>query len=904
MAVYVKTNVSGLTWTNTSAWSQSPATGYPGTNGAADEAQWTSATTASTNITGQTVTVGKFTITNPTGNQSTSGNAGTITIDPTAFSGIGIELTSAGSTTFTLGSLTALGSSQTWLVATGRTLAVSGTISGTSKNLTFDGVGAKALSGASTGWTSSTVTLAATSGNQVTASNVNALGASSNAIVVGSGANLTVSAAIAQTAISISGAGFTGGTGYGAFYSTNALAASNTITAAATGTVLSLGLANNQTFAAFLAASPGVTSLTLNLVGAAQANMLFGAASTYDLGAGGTVRLQSIGTNGITANNSRYSFGSAATANDANTGSGATGGGFGASSNAVVVEATGCFVFLGTGTATLNRAYTFIAATSPSVYQAGLVNGAFDFQGAVTISGTAGQAATFIQTPYGAVNSFKFSNSLSGAADVWLGSKIGVAGYRGTFGVGSNLDSSGFTGTVYADAINYSGGGTASPTFPLVLHGPSGSTTYINAIANATAAHASYARATGTAVVFNNTTAGQTGNLTLGGGGWASSPGTWQTDAGTLTLNFSFDGTSGAFTKQGASTLVLGGSNTSITSTAWTAGNLTLNSVNAIGDGADAFTATSTGILDSTTGAVLAQTGANTLNANFTWGGSADLTFGAGALSWNAARTISFLNGKTATLKFRGNIGALINTLTLSVGGSPVGGSRSRLWLAGTNGMLATTSAVTAGYFCVSDSAGLGNALTTMWTVSSNAALEVDGGISPTSARNCTITGPGPNTDGALRSVSGTNTWNGSIIAPVQSLASPTRIQVDSGTFTLAAGTYVTINPTTTGTPLSFCALGSTARLNQPRQLTSNVSDVTINNGGVGTIEISVANNHTGGTTVQGGKCRVTHPTATSTGTVQVNATATLESTVQSTFTTLRLGTSGSGARAILAFAA
>jgi autotransporter family porin len=191
-----------------------------------------------------------------------------------------------------------------------------------------------------------------------------------------------------------------------------------------------------------------------------------------------------------------------------------------------------------------------------------------------------------------------------------------------------------------------------------------------------------------------------------------------------------------------------------------------------------------------------------------------------------------------------------------------------------------------------------------MWTVSSNAALEVDGGISPTSARNVTITGPGPNTDGALRSVSGTNTWNGAIIPPVQSLASPTRIQVDAGTFTLAAGTHTTIAPSVSGTPLQFTALGATAVLNQPRQLTASVSDVTVNNGGVGTVVFSVANSHTGGFTVEGGTAKVTNATATSTGTVQVNATATLQSTVQSTFTTLRLGTNGSGSRAILKFAA
>jgi hypothetical protein len=215
MATYVKTTSSGLSWTNTTAWSQTPATGYPGTNGAADEAQWTSATGATaTNVTGITTTVGKFTVSNTAVAHSTGGVAGTITLDPTSFGGIGIELTSAAAFNFTLGSLTALGSSQTWRVASGRTLTVSGAVSGSAKDLTLDGAGTKTFSAASTGWTGSTVMTAA---GQTNISNANGLGAATNAVVVNSDANLSVSAAIVNTSITVNGDGFTGGTGYGAF---------------------------------------------------------------------------------------------------------------------------------------------------------------------------------------------------------------------------------------------------------------------------------------------------------------------------------------------------------------------------------------------------------------------------------------------------------------------------------------------------------------------------------------------------------------------------------------------------------------------------------------------------------------------------------------------------------------
>jgi autotransporter-associated beta strand protein len=364
--------------------------------------------------------------------------------------------------------------------------------------------------------------------------------------------------------------------------------------------------------------------------------------------------------------------------------------------------------------------------------------------------------------------------------------------------------------------------------------------------------------------------------------------------------------------------MVVSGTNTRLGSTAsvgWTgASNLSLNSAGAFGSGSaaiDAIVIQSTAVLDnsSVSSVTLSNGGVKQLDASFSWAGTNDLNLGTGTTTWSAARTFTFIGAGTGTL----TIPTATTTLATSTWNIGVtAGAKQTLSLNGTNLSLSSGAAgqllrVTAGYFRVNNAGGLGNATTTMWTVSSGAALEVNGGISPTGARSVTITGHGPNIDGALRSVSGSNVWNGAIVPPVQSLASPTRIQVDAGTFTLSTSgspSYTTIAPTVSGTPLQFTALGAAAVLNQPRQLTNTVSDVTINNGGVGTVVLSVANNHTGGTTVEGGTCKVTQINATSTGAVQVNASATLESTVQSEFTTLRLGTTGSGARAILKFAA
>lgn len=825
--------------------------------------------------------------------QTTAISIGTTTAAMT-LGASGIDLSTAGANLTIASPVTiTLGANQSWTVASGRTLTVSSVISGATKNLTLDGAGIKALSAASTGWTTSAVTIGA---GIVQASNNNALGAASNTVAVSSGASLQISiAAPAQTVWSASGAGTA--TSYGAIHTTGAFGATRTITMLAPDTVLSIR--NGVAFTGVIALGSGVTSFTLNGENTAVSDVNIYTVTTQSNygGAGTVVTLSSLGLDGA-ARAVKYSIGTAAGVSDLNT---SGGGGLGNNANAVAIATTGG-IYSGSASGTFNRNYTFAArGARQTVGQFKYNNtGTTTFSGTLTLSGG---TSDYVQL-HGANDSasiIKLNGTITGGANLDVGANGTNGLVDATLELGSSLNSTGWASTA-ALSVNHIRYGTGlANANPITFQQAQPS--IIDAVASGvTARHSSYTNLSATAFTFTGTN-----DLTLtgpvaGSANWTGTTGVWNVNGSTLTLGFNFQN-AGTLTKGGVGTLALAGNNAAITAVAWNAGGLTLNSNNAAGSTGSTFVAASTGTLDSTTGATLGQTGTNALNANFTWGGSGDLTFGAGALSWNAARTIAFLNSKTGILKFQGNIPALANTLTLSVGGAPVGGSRSRLWLTGTNGMLATTSTVTAGYLRVSNSTGLGNATTTMWTVSSGAALEIDGGISPTSARNVTLTGPGPNTDGALRSVSGANTWNGSIVPPVQSLASPTRIQVDAGTFTLAAGTYLTIDPTTTGTPLQFTALGAAAVLNQPRQLTNKVSDVIINNGGVGTVVLSVQNNHSGGTTVEGGTCKVTQVNATSTGTVQVNAAATLESTVQSQFTTLSLGSSPT-TRAILKFAA
>ena len=67
-------------------------------------------------------------------------------------------------------------------------------------------------------------------------------------------------------------------------------------------------------------------------------------------------------------------------------------------------------------------------------------------------------------------------------------------------------------------------------------------------------------------------------------------------------------------------------------------------------------------------------------------------------------------------------------------------------------------------------------------SVTSGAALQIQGGIA-VGAEALTLNGTGISSDGALRNISGDNSWSGDI-----TLGSATRINSDAGTLTLSGG--------------------------------------------------------------------------------------------------------------------
>lgn len=891
MANYVRTNTSGLAWTNTTtAWTPSGAA--PTT--AADAAQFTSAITTANSTTAATATVGQIEVIAPSAAVTIAASAGqTLTLSPAAsFSNIGIKITGSTGGALSIGAALSLASSQEWQVASGRTLNLSSgvSITGNARNLTISGGGTTNFNSTQANWINSTLTVAG--GLVVAVQDGRNFGASSNTVVVNSGGAVRVAdnnpAGVASYTVSGSGNALQAGAIF--FSGVGAFGAGKTITLSGASPVIGI---QAGTQAGTIADNGTVTgNVTFNMSGTNIATATFTNASSFAVPTGNYVVLR--GVNPLTGAVAAADF--SVSGSDLN--------GLGNAANAVNVKSALRIVNGTDVPTTFARNYLFDGDptnATPTTYPLSpkaIAGSGFTFQGTISI-GTPGYWIKANPSGGAGANFIQFGNTTGGKIDGQV--NLRVFSSSTTLRLHPNLDistwvpSGGVGGEIYAFNVSYGVAPTGAATW-------AGTGTIDNISGAAlTLAHSSLSIVSGT-ITFTGTDDLSTGvaPITTTGGV------TFATLAAGKRLRIpgNISGT-GTLSKTDVGTLTLGGSNTGFSSCQHQGGVLELNNNNALGTSTATFiiTAATANTLDSTDGATLANSGQISLNSNFTWGGSADLTLGSGNISLGASRTITFVAGKQGTLKAPGNIVTNIAS-SLTIGGSPGGATKSRFWLVGTNALASPTHSVTAGYFRISNSLGLGAVGTpATWTVSSGAALELADGITPTSNKTAAILGTGPDGDGALRSVNGSNTFAGPI--SISSAAVTTRFQVDAGTFTLSGAQ---IAPAAPGTPLAFTALGVSAVLNQQRQLGANVGNVSTNNGGTGTVVLSTSNLHTGSMTCEGGTTRVTHINATGSGAgndVFVPAPATLESTVQSVFSAkLSLGTNGSGARAILKFAA
>ena len=220
------------------------------------------------------------------------------------------------------------------------------------------------------------------------------------------------------------------------------------------------------------------------------------------------------------------------------------------------------------------------------------------------------------------------------------------------------------------------------------------------------------------------------------------------------------------------------------------------------------------------------------------------LTIGAGGIN---------LNNKALTIDGTGN--TLINGILSNGNAAITKAGGGTLTLTGTNTNTGTMI-VSAGVLNIQNSSALGTTAAGT-SVSSGAALQIQNSIA-VGAEALTLNGTGISNDGALRNISGTNSYAGVI-----TLGSATRINSDAGTLTLdvASGSAIT------GTQnLTFGGAGN---------VTVNdaiaTSTGTLTKDGAGTLTLSAANTYTGLTTVTAGTLREGVSNAISTGALTVN---------------------------------
>ncbi|OQB80125.1 MAG: tRNA nuclease WapA precursor [Planctomycetes bacterium ADurb.Bin126] len=311
--------------------------------------------------------------------------------------------------------------------------------------------------------------------------------------------------------------------------------------------------------------------------------------------------------------------------------------------------------------------------------------------------------------------------------------------------------------------------------------------------------------------------------ITLGAGG-----GTLEADPSTtLTVANVIDG-SGSLVKDGSGSLTLGAANTFSGDTRLAAGTLILGAVNALQNSTLDMNAADAGSIDFST--YDATLGGLKGSRNLDMGG----------------RTLSIGNNGQST-EYSGALG---NGALTKIGSGV-------LTLSGSNTYSGVTT-VSAGTLGIQHANALGDTASGT-TVSDGAALEIQGGIT-TAAEPLTINGSGTSGEGALRNVSGDNTYSGTV-----TLGSAARINSDSGTLTLSSGTAISGSYS-----LTFGGAGDVA-------VSSVIATASLTKDGPGVLTLSGANTYAGNTTISAGTLKLgasgVIPDGSGCGDVTVNGT-------------------------------